>query len=274
MPNIVFNSSMPRACSTLLQNILAQNPDFTCTATDGLIELLGGARDKFSTVSEFKASLDQDLMNKAWINFCREGINGYTNTITNKANLVIKARGWKGALDWASLMLGYKPVTLILVRDLRAIVASFEKLFLSQPERISKWYIPNEVRGTTIFKRVDMYLTNEPLALDIDRLLELTRVQQDNNVLFIRAEDLCERPTVILNEIYHRMGLKPFKHDFNNVEQLVYENDVIHDFGKDLHKIRKRVTPLKNDYEEILGTELCNRINNDYRWYQEFFQYA
>ena len=32
-PKIFFNSSLPRSGSTLLQNILAQNPRFHCSAT-------------------------------------------------------------------------------------------------------------------------------------------------------------------------------------------------------------------------------------------------
>ena len=45
MPSRIFcQSSLPRAESTLLQNILAQNPAFYGTSTSGLLELIFGAR--------------------------------------------------------------------------------------------------------------------------------------------------------------------------------------------------------------------------------------
>ena len=58
MKKIIFNSSMPRACSTLLQNIFNQRYDTYATPTDGLLELLDGARQRFTDSVEFKASED------------------------------------------------------------------------------------------------------------------------------------------------------------------------------------------------------------------------
>ena len=37
---IFFQSSLPRAGSTLLQNVMGQNPDFYVTPTSGVLELL------------------------------------------------------------------------------------------------------------------------------------------------------------------------------------------------------------------------------------------
>ena len=52
---IFFQCSLPRAGSTLLQNVLAQNPDFYATPTSGLIEIFLNARNIYSTNIEFKA---------------------------------------------------------------------------------------------------------------------------------------------------------------------------------------------------------------------------
>ena len=263
---------MPRACSTLLQNIFAQNPDFHATSTDGLIELLGAARDAFSTKEEFKTQLDQELSRKAWINFCRKGIEGYSETLTNKPNIIIKARGWKGVSDWAGMMLGYDPIIIVMVRNLKSIVSSFEKLYKNEPEKASKYYLPDQLRGTTLFKRVDMYLNNAPLALDLDRLYELIRTDVKSNIVFVRAEDLTSMPSLIMSEIYNKLGMLSYKHNFEEVDQLVNENDAIHGI-KDLHKIKTKVTPLQDDYNDILGEEVCNYIDSEYKWYQNFFQY-
>ena len=75
---------MPRAYSTLLQNIFNQNPDFYATPTDGALELLAGAREKFTNSSEFKAAVDQDLALQSWRSFCRGGLQSYVNTLTDK----------------------------------------------------------------------------------------------------------------------------------------------------------------------------------------------
>tara|TARA_A100000172_G_C3033044_1_gene107422 strand:+ start:442 stop:1269 length:828 start_codon:yes stop_codon:yes gene_type:complete len=270
---VIFNSSMPRACSTLLQNIFNQNPEFYATPTDGLIELINGAQKRYSTVPEFKAAVDQGAIKDAWIKFCRHGAHGYIQSLSDKPNVVIKGRGWKGNIDWANMIFGCELNILIMVRDMKSILASFEKLHRSEPEKASVWYNPDEFRGTTVQKRIDMYIKNEPLVLDIDRLEELLcHSKLSEKIMFIRAEDLTSFPDVIMNEIYSKLHVKAFKHDFDNIEQTTHENDIIHGMG-DLHTIRKKVTPLVDDSEEILGKSLCDWIDNEYSWYQEYFGY-
>lgn len=271
--NIIFNSSLPRACSTLLQNILNQNPNFYATPTDGLIELLDASRKAFTSADEFRASEDRELITKAWHGFCRGGIEGYCNELTDKPFIVIKGRGWKAAADWLEKMYNIKPVIICCVRDLKSIVASLEKLYRKNPHKASQWYIQDEVRGTTTEKRVDMYLNNIPLNIELDRIKELINRGIGENILFIKAEDLTNDPGDVMSSLYDRLKVENFNHDFNNVEQTTKENDIIHGLDEDLHKIRSEVKPLKSDAVEILGPELCNFIDSEYKWYQDFFGY-
>lgn len=264
---------MPRACSTLLQNILNQNPEIYATPTDGVIELLNGARERFTSSDEFRASTDQDLMLKAWRNFAKAGINAYCETLSEKPNIVLKGRGYKGNIAWVESFMGENPLIICCVRDLRGIVASFEKMYRKNPDKISQWYIPNENRGTTVSKRVDMYVKNIPVSISLDQILDNIEQKTDNKFMFIRAEDLTSRPQDILNELYNRLHLKPFAHNFNNIEQSTFENDVIHGLDNELHTIKNKLEPINNDYEEIIGKENCDWINSEYSWYQKYFGY-
>ena len=273
MKNIIFNSSMPRACSTLLQNVFNQRPDFYGTPTDGLANLLLVARQQFTEGDEFRASKDQDLMLKAWRGFCKQGMHGYVDSLTDRQNVVIKGRSIKSCIPWFEKFLDEPPVVICMVRDLRAIVASFEKLYRKNPEKGSQWYLGGEVRGTTTSKRCDMYLQNNPLAHSLDQLLELQEMNIDNKVLYIRAEDFTERPQEIMSELYSVLKVDDYNHDFNNVEQTTHENDVVHGLDINLHTIRNKVEPLKEDYIDIIGEAMCDNINETYSWYQIYFGY-
>lgn len=55
-------SGLPRAGSTLLCNILAQNPRFHATATSGILEMLFRVRNGWDTVEEFRAMDDGQSM--------------------------------------------------------------------------------------------------------------------------------------------------------------------------------------------------------------------
>ena len=271
--NIIFNSSMPRACSTLLQNILAQNPNFYATPTDGAIELLDGARQRFTESVEFKAAIDQDLTLQTWRNFCRGGLYAYCNTLTDKPNIVLKGRGWKGNINWLENFMGELPTIFCMVRNLKSIIASFEKLHRKNPDKTSQWLVNHEVRGTTVYKRVDRYLKNIPVSISLDRIQEIHEMNMLNKINFIRAEDLTTKPESIMNEVYDILKLERYQHNFNFVEQKTKENDVIHALDNNLHTIKNEVKPLKDDYIEILGEDACNLIDTEYAWYQKTFGY-
>ena len=65
MEKLFYQSSLPRSGSTLLQNILAQNPDIYATPTSGVLELIVGARGNYTNTEEFKAQ-DHELMKNGW----------------------------------------------------------------------------------------------------------------------------------------------------------------------------------------------------------------
>ena len=273
MKNIIFNSSMPRAGSTLLQNIFYQNPDFYATPTDGFIELIVSAKNSFTHADEFKASEDQDLMLKAWRNFCKKGLEGYTDALTDRKNVVLKGRGYISILDWMNNFLGERPKVVTMVRNMCGIVASFEKMYRKNPDKAQQWYIPNELRGTTLDKRVDMYLTNPPLAFSLDALKDVIYQGLDQHCLFCKVEDLTSNPKGIMKELYDRLGVDNFEHDFTNVEQKTHENDIIHMLDKDLHKIQNEIKPINEDYTNILPQHLIDEINSRCEWYQKYFGY-
>lgn len=264
---------MPRACSTLLQNIFNQRDDTWATPTDGLIELLAGARNKFTESEEFMAAPDQDLVETAWRNFAHAGLHGYANTLTDKENIVIKGRGWKGNIEWTKNILGEDPKIIVMVRNLKSICASFEKLYRKNYLKNSQWVVEDDMVGTNVTKRCDMYTKNHPLGLCLDRVKDIFHMGLEGKVLFVRAEDLTNDPEFVMDELYKSLNLKPFKHNFNHVEQTTKENDVIHKLDNNLHTIRNKVEPLVDDYEKILGEEACCLLDENFGWYQKLFKY-
>jgi hypothetical protein len=89
MEKLFFQSSLPRAGSTLLQNIFAQNPDMYATPTSGVLELVYAARANYTESPEFKAQ-DSELMKAGFKNFCLKGVEGFYEGITNKKYVIDK----------------------------------------------------------------------------------------------------------------------------------------------------------------------------------------
>ena len=88
---IFYQSSLPRAGSTLLQNLIGQNPDFHVTPTSGMIDLVLGARIGYNGNKEAYAG-DKDMWREGFYAFCREGLRGYTENLTGKPYILDKNR--------------------------------------------------------------------------------------------------------------------------------------------------------------------------------------
>jgi len=270
-PKIFYQSSMPRAGSTLLQNILAQNPDFYVTPTSGLLELVFGARLSYTNNAEFKAQ-DAGLMKRGFLAFCRAGMEAYCGALTDKRYVMDKSRGWGIHFDLLSEIFGEEPKIICMVRDLRQILASMEKKFRQNPDRNRPIENHQSLSGTTTFKRAMIHLQTPPVGLALDRLWEIHQRGWDKRMLFIRYEDLATEPARVLKAVYGYLGLPEYEHDFEHVEQRTHEDDEV--FGiPGLHEIKPKVEPARNDYMNVLGKDVVMAAQGQYAWYLNQFGY-
>lgn len=261
---------MPRAGSTLLQNILGQNPDFYVTPTSGVLELVYGARSQYTSSPEFKAQ-DADLMKKGFLNFCKNGLEGFYEGVTDKKYVVDKSRGWGIHYDFLNSFYE-EPKIVCMVRDPRQILSSMEKNFRKNQDKHQEIENHAEMRGNTTQKRVIEWLNSQPVGLAFNRIQDIVQRGIDKNILFIRFEDLTENPEEEMKKVYEFFGVENYKHDFENVEQLTQEDDSVYGIFGD-HNIRKKVEPLQKDYLDILGKQACDMIMQNLEWYAKKFGY-
>jgi sulfotransferase len=267
---IFYNSSMPRAGSTIIQNILGQNPDFYVTPTSGLLELIFAARGNYTNSPEFKAQ-DQNLMKDAFLNFCRGGMKGYFESLTDKKYIVDKSRGWGIHYELLN-MINPNPKIICVVRDLRDILSSMEKIYRKNQHIYNNVINHGEMKGTTTSKRVDIWLNTQPVGLAIERISEIFRLGIYQKIHFIKYEDLLNEPHKILDKVYEYLEIPKFTHDFNFIEQITMEDDSVYGIYGD-HKIQTKLVELKQEHLEILGKTTCDKIKQNYKWYFNNFGY-
>lgn len=267
---IFFQSSLPRSGSTLLQNILGQNPDIYVTPTSGALELVYGARANYTESPEFKAQ-DPELMKKGFLSFCNAGLQAYFNAITDKKYVVDKSRGW--GVHYGFLNMFYpNPKIICIVRDLRDVFCSMEKNLRKNPDKSTPFINHAQMQGTTIPKRIDMWAQSQPIGLAIERLSEIINQGLDKNFLFVKFEDLCLYPETEIRRIYEYLELPFYEHDFDNIEQITQEDDKIYGIFGD-HKIKSKLELPKSEAKKILGTQVCDWIYGNYQWFYTYFNY-
>jgi sulfotransferase len=255
-----------------LQNILAQNPDIYATPTSGVLELIFASRQNYTDSAEFKAQ-DSDLMRIAFLNYCKQGIIGFYNAISNRKYVVDKSRGWGIHYDFLQTVLGEQPKIICMVRDLRDVFASMENNFRKQPEKAQPIVNWAEMRGTSVPKRIDVWSQSPPIGLAIERLQEIIRLGNDKRILFVKYEDLCLNPTTEMIRIYQYLDIDYFAHDFENIVQFTKEDDTVYGAFGD-HTIRHQLKLLPSKAKQLLGKEVTDCIFTNYKWFNDYFKYT
>lgn len=267
---IFYNSSLPRAGSTLIQNILGQNPDIHATPTSGVYEMLAACRTIFSDSLEFKAQ-DKNIMETGFKSFLKNGVYGFYEPLTDKPYVVDKCRGWGSEWEFVNAF-DPNPKMICMIRDIRSIYSSLEKKYRKHPlteNHIANW---GNLTGTTTDKRMLVWSANPPIGPAMDRLYQILVQGLHQNILFVKFEELCLDPNTQMKRIYEYLDLPYFKHDFDNIEQLTYEDDKWYGIFGD-HVIRGKLKPVKNDFYEVLGPNACKIIEDNYKWFFNDFGY-
>lgn len=255
-----FINGMPRSGSTLLANILNQNPRFWATPTSGLCSLLLQTNHAWSGIPEIRASATPE----AKIATLRGMFDGFHSGIEQPV-IFSKSRGWVCAFELLENVLDHKPKMIVTYRDIPGILSSCEKLFrreLAQPESVAQWGANME----TIEGRLAFWTASDQIVGGAyNRIRDCVRRGHRDSLCFVNFDDLVSAPEQAMHAIYEFLGEEYFLHDFDNVRQTTLEKDIEHGFC-DLHTIRRQVRPVRKDYREILGeaAKLYAHINYEF----------
>lgn len=239
---------MPRSGSTLLANILNQNPRFWATPTSGLCPLMMNLNHAWNNISELRASAYPEDKLKA----LRGLMDGFHSRISRPV-VLDKSRGWVSNFELLQNVLGTAPKMLVTYRDIPSILSSCEKLFrreTSSPNAVSS--VGQEMM--TIEGRLAHWTDGAELVGGAyNRIRDCVVRGNRAGLHFVNFDDLVSSPERVLQGVYSFLGEEYFAgHDFARVVQSTHENDAEHGFV-DLHTIRPEVAPVRKDFREVLG---------------------
>ena len=257
-----FISGLPRSGSTLLCNLLVQNPAFHSSPTSTLLNLLLGIRDRASDVQQgvVKANDDKEMVNRV----LKGMFYGYFSH-TDKKVCFDKSRGWCHHIEMAEEILGHPIKILVTVRDVREVLASFEKLWKENaghrtiPQERADYHQFNSVEG-----RLAMWMKpNQVVGASYNNIRDAVQRGFANRLYFIDFDAFTEDPEKTMRGIYEFLGEKYYKHDFDNIEQVIQEKDEYYGFD-DLHTIRPKIEPVMMKWPISLGeqaTAMYSKMN-------------
>jgi sulfotransferase len=246
-----FISGLPRSGSTLLANILAQNPRFHTTSTSGLSELVLGIRNSWDRVPEFLATPNEGAKKRIM-----GGIFDLFYGDIEKPVVFDKSRVWPSAIETLEEVLGQKVKIIVTVRDVRDILTSFELLW-RENKKLN--YIRPEANNLKEFEtlrgRCAVWTSQRyPVGLAYDRITDAYKRGLLDRMCLVDFDDLTSKPNETMADVYKFLGEEMYQHNFENVEQKTQENDFFHGING-LHQIRNKVEPVPSRWRAVLGEE-------------------
>jgi sulfotransferase len=259
-----YISGLPRAGSTLLCNILAQNPKFYVSpATSGCHDVLFNIRNQWDKLIEHQAEgINYDQLRRVMV----ATLDSYHNT--DKDIIIDKGRGWLSLIEMVEFIKGGPAKFIVPVRDVSEILASFEQLWRKSTGQ-SQWAFEQAdyFKAQTLDGRCDIWASQgQPIGLAYNRLKDAIARGYSKSMLFVEFDDLTQNPAPTMRRIYEFLGETPFEHNFVNVEQVTKEDDVNVHRIPGLHTIRPTVTPVPKKAFEILGPALMQKYSNAEVW--------
>ena len=260
-----FITGLPRAGSTLLVNLLNQHPDIYASNTSGLPELVRGVRDGWFNITSHQAmNSEQDFTMRK--NTLRSLFDGYY-AHREEAIIFDKSRAWGVYVNTLNEIFGKENVKfLACVRDMRAIVSSFEKLYRKTSA------LGNVIADRPIdtFQERIQYFTSpkSPIVSAYSALTEIKNRNCWDQVVLVPFEYLTSKPKESMEAVTNLLSLPEFIYNFHDIEQTEVEDDRFHGY-KDLHKIRGSINEVKEDWDKVLGKEISDKL----KVYNTFINY-
>lgn len=264
---VAFLSGLPRSGSTLLLNILAQNPKINVTGTSGLVELCTAMRQQFSQSVSINAQPKPE-MDTRFKAACKGAIEGWAGISTSEM-YIDKNRSWPTNIEFLESV-GIKPKIIITVRDLRAVLSSMEKLYRQNSLRIDPVTNAQQQNAGTTEGRIQAWGGGTPIGVAANEIKDIFTRKLESKVHFVKFEDLTTNPVHEIEVIYKYLGMDNYNHNFNSVSQVTHEDDRLHGIPN-LHNIRPIVGEVEEDWEDILGKALSDQIPPGARWFYELF---
>lgn len=264
--NLLPLTGFPRSGSTLLLYLLNQNPIFTIGPDSEISNLLNWNKE-FIEENIYHFQLPHEKVSDCFIDFCRKGTKAWINQICPSDKIFIdKSRHWLKNLDY-NFKLFPEIKIIILIRDLRGVANSFEKIN-NNSLFVNKQNIQKNLDFDLQLQRVQ-YIFNlsyiKDAAFTLKELIDIPKSYSDR-ILFCRYEDLILYPENELKKIYKFLDLPKYNHDLNNIQQEVYFDNSYQPYG--CHKIQNKISKnydihnfseLREDIQEI--------ILNENQWY-------
>ena len=248
---IYFLAGFPRAGNTLLTSILNQNPEICCTPNSITLEIMkvlfllkkDDTFQNFPDEQSLNNVMDEvyNLYYKQW-NYSYLIDRGPAGTV---GNLALLKKHFKQEIK-----------IIFLVRPILEVLASWITWAEKTPDNFLKNKGNNSTEACHWLMRKEGQIHKELLCMH-----NLLKPEHKHMVHFIDYKEIVRKPHQTIKGIYKFLGLRPFKHRFIDLDQIVINGMSYNDegLGKGLHTIKTKKLIKSKTNVSILPSEIIKQ---------------
>jgi len=253
----------------MLSSILSQNPQIYAGPNSPMCGMMFNLERSILASEQYSAFPKPEVMPATVMGV----IDGFYSDIEQPI-IIDKSREWSVPEHFQVLVrnLPYEPRIIMPVRSVIEILASFIDLVHRNPSSTS--FIDNEIEGRQEF---NFYRPADDIRCDhlmrpkglIDNVLYgiAASMQPENAKYFhlVEYNNILSNPQHEIENIYKFMGVEPFEHDFNNIENNVPEDDKQYGL-RGMHDVRSKLGRRDIDPAKVLSPYVLQKYSNAEFW--------
>jgi hypothetical protein len=236
---LFFLVAQPRSGNTLFTSIINQNPEIACTPNSITLEIMKDLfllkdTDVFQNYPDHKSL--NNVLDSVYDNYYKD----WPQPIIIDRGPVITPGNFK--LMQKHFKRPFK--CIVLLRDLIDVLASYMKWYTENPDAF-----PNRFNLKNDEEKLMMIMNKEgAIAKELEAIKNSYNYK--NICHYIKYDDMVANPEKTFIDLYQFLDIKPFKHSFQNLQQvevngMKYDDTIV---GKNMHNIRSVVRKVYNPY--------------------------
>ncbi len=252
-----FIAGLPRAGSTLIAALLAQNPRFHAGMSSPVANLFEGVLTQVAAGSEISTMVNTEQRARLLRGLFDSYYAEYEQPVIFDTN-----RAWTANLP---ALMSLFPQTKIIccVRDVAWIMDSMERQFRKNAFEQTRLF-NSAAERSTVYTRVEALAgANRMVGFPWHALREAVYSEFAKQLVLVEYDLLAARPAEVMELLYAFLEEDPFEHDFDNVVYDAPSFDA--QLGLDgLHRVHKKVEPRPRS--TVLPPDLFERYSKLAFW--------
>ena len=268
MKTFHFMAGLPRSGSTLISSILNQNPEIHSGPNSPICGMLYNLERNIITSEQWMAYPKPQVMKQTIFGVLESYYSDRAESIIFDKNREYASKPY---FDTLLRIMPSEPRVILPVRSIPDILASFISLAHSSEQES---FIDRDMKISGFgsqYKSLDEnrcdFLMREGGIIDNCLRGVHNAVFGSNPQCFhlVEYEDFLLDPQGETEKIYDFIGVAPYAHDFNNIENRFKENDHVH--GLDgMHDVRRTISKREIDIKDMLTEQTQDRYSGAEFW--------